>query len=292
MKRLIPLFALLPLTLAGAALPDHLGDIAQWKTLDWDHPGTSALWQEKNWVNYIGAPAPGENRQRIQDLRIADVDVFAILARTGAARQPDQLQLLTHANDRRRNQCQALSRWAKARFGVPGLVVDGGYTLTADSNKSTILDLNAQWELGTTRLTLLCQARETAGKTVSEAFSRLVFSSAASTPPLKPLLTVTCTRNEQAGASEPARSLERMAFIVDENRLLIRRPDKAPLKASEVRIENDSVTFSLEKDTASNDYRLDRSSGRLTGTLRLAGIPMIRISGHCQMKPLPSPVLP
>ncbi|GGY17202.1 hypothetical protein [Paludibacterium paludis] len=291
MKRLIPLLLTL-FPLAAGAFPEQAGNAAFWKAMDWDHPATTPVWQDRNWVNYIGVPAPGETRQRIQDVRLADVDLLAILARSGtSSRQPDQLQLLTQAADRRRDQCPALTRWAKSRFGAPAATSDAGYTLNAESGKGMVQsDLSYQWDIGTTRLTLLCQTREIPtqpGKPLVESFSRLTFGSLAATPELKPLVSASCTRNEHAaGASEPGKSLDRMGFVIDENKRLIRRPDKVPLKASDVRIDRDSVSFSLERDTASNDYRLDRNTGLLTGTLRLAGIPMIRISGHCQLKPL------
>jgi hypothetical protein len=277
-------------TATAQSLVEQLGDASTWKSFDWSAPSASAIWQDHNWVDYLGKQSATENRQKIQAFLLDRVEWQAILeTRQDGNAQPWQLTIYTPAVDTQTDHCDSLYAWASHHFGQPRIAVDGSYRIpaTAGVPEHSYTDRHYQWDIGTTRVTQACIGQSSlkeGEETHPYAVSTLRFTAHEATGEVHPLINAHCTRSLRlSDSSDIPLKMSDITFIIDANNGSIRRPDLVPIRVRNVAVASDQVRFSIAIDKSTNDYRIDLPSGQLSATMLVSGIRAGEVSGQCDM---------
>jgi hypothetical protein len=273
----IPLFllcAVVTMSAQAASLADRLGDASQWRSLDWTHAGASPAWNDRAWVDYLGPQPANEHRSRIQSLLLAGGEWHAIVSQQGS--QP-RLTLYTTQEDAARNQCHALYQWAQQHFGAPARLVDASYRLSGHPQH---IDKHAQWEVGATRITEDCQGQQE--NRSQFVIATLRFEARAAQNELAALQAWRCSRQLRAAGGHGPRALNDMTFIVDASGNSLRRADNVPIRTRSQALTADPIRFSLQQGDTVNDYRIEKASGVLEGSLWQRGAQQAEVSGQCR----------
>jgi hypothetical protein len=280
---------------SGRTFSDTIGDSHFWQTLDWSQAQDSPVWQDRDWVSYVGKQSDAETREKIQDFRLNGAEWQATLSQTPhKLATPFQLTIYTPAENTQQDQCDALYHWAINHFGPPHISEDGSYRLPASgqSPEHRYIDRRYQWDLGTTRVTQECTGQLTITNGVADsahlyAASSMRFTQKEASPSLHPLILAKCTRALRLTDSRDIPlKMSDITFVIDENTGSIRRPDLVPIRVRNVLVSSDQVQFSLALDKSNNDYQIERPSGILNANMSISGIQAGTVSGQCSLVPM------
>ncbi|WP_028536278.1 hypothetical protein [Paludibacterium yongneupense] len=275
----IPFFlfcAVVPLLTQAATLADRLGDAGMWRAMDWAHASASPVWNEHSWVDYLGEQPGNEHRSRIQRVMLAGGEWHAILSQQGPEAR---LTLYTTQDDATRNQCHALYQWGLQHFGAPARTTDASYRL---AGRPLHIDKHVQWDLGQTRVTEDCQGQQE--NRFQFVIATLHFDSGRAPSELQALQSWRCSRQLRTAGSHAAHPLNEMSVIVDAGANTLRRSDNVPIRTRNLTLVGDPIRFSLQQGDTVNDYRIEKTTGALEGTLWQHGAQQAEVSGQCHQQ--------
>jgi hypothetical protein len=285
-----------PLTTIAAThgLPDQIGDASYWQQLDWNTAPASSIWQDRNWVSYLGKQTSAETREKIQAFRLGGSEWQATLSRQKTGKTtPYLLTIYTPADEMSKDRCDSLYHWATQHYGQPQTSMDGSYRLPASglSPEHRTIDRHYQWTLGTTRITQECVGQlsdNTANSPATGyAASFLRFTPRDNTPELHPLISAKCSRTLHLNdANDIPLRMSDFIFVMDENNGTIRRSDLVPLSVKNAAVASNLLRFSITLDKSNNDYSIERPSGRLSAIMSISGIQAASVEGQCNLTPI------
>ncbi|WP_215782242.1 hypothetical protein [Paludibacterium sp. B53371] len=273
---------------AGRTLPEWLGDALFWQQLDWYQAPSSAIWQDRGWVSYLGKQSGNTSHDRIQAFKLDGIDWQATLDNKVDGQPAQQLTIYSPGEDSQADHCGNLFNWAMHHFGPPTITVDGSYRLASAAGKGahSYTDLHYQWDLGTTRIIQECQGHNGEDGSTIFAAASLRFSALSAGHVIHPLISAKCSRSLRLNdSSDIPLKMSDIVFIIDENNGSIRRPDLVPIRVHQVTVNPQLVRFSLTLDQSNNDYQIDLPAGTLNANMSIAGVRTGQVSGQCLLTP-------
>jgi hypothetical protein len=278
---------------ATRSLPELIGEADYWQQLDWGTAPASAVWQDHNWVNYLGKQTSAETREKIQAFRLNGIEWQATLSRLTASKgSPYLLTIYTPADDIAKDRCDTLYNWAAQHFGPPQITMDGSYRLPASGQTAEhrTIDRHYQWTRGNTRITQECVGQFSISNTANPpgyAASFLRFTQRDQSPELHPLINARCSRTlHLSGSNNIPLRMSDFVFVLDENNGTIRRVDLVPLSVKNAVVASNLIRFSITLDKSNNEYTIERPSGRLIASMTISGIEAASVEGQCSLTPI------
>ena len=290
MKRII--FACLAaLVTTGAAsdpMSDLIGSKTYWQAMNWEKAEQSKIWTMDGWRPFEGKQDSDKTFTKERSIEIDGKQLKASLIVHHIPNRRNVLSISITSMELLANECNEIRNWLDNKYGQAKLIVDASYKFDLEVKGNTVeqVDKNSQWDLGSTRVTLLCfgftyPRAEERGEEKNTILVILAFGSKETERSLKPLFALRCTQQLKfVGLPGPPNTLDDVVFVIDENKKRVLYPNKSPL-SGEHRLTEDAIEVKMKNGENAVEYFIDRITGAFKGRSRYPNGTGVDVSGRC-----------